>query len=66
MPKVAHLYFGAMHQSLSLQYAPCDCEACQEARLASSPHTPPQKGEKIDVTKVAHRAFDYLIQLASY
>ena len=65
MPAVAHRYFGAMHQSLSLQYAPCDCEACQEAQL-SSPPTPPQKGGEIDVTKVAKKAFDYLHKKGTY
>ena len=66
MPAVAYRYFGAMHQSLSLQYAPCDCEACQEARLASPPPAPlPSRGEK-DLTKVAHRAFDYLHKKGTY
>lgn len=66
MPAVAHRYFGAMHQSLSLQYAPCDCEACQEARLASSPPAPlPSRGEK-DLTKVAKKAFDYLHKKGTY
>ncbi|WP_288897602.1 hypothetical protein, partial [uncultured Capnocytophaga sp.] len=66
MPAVAHRYFGAMHQSLSLQYAPCDCQACQEARLASSPQAPlPSRGVK-DLTKVAKKAFDYLHKRGSY
>ena len=63
---MAHRYFGAMHQSLSLQYAPCDCQACQEARLASSPQAPlPSRGVK-DLTKVAKKAFDYLHKRGSY
>jgi len=63
MPAVAHRYFGAMHQSLSLQYAPCDCEACQEARLSST-QEPPQK--PLDLTKVAKKAFDQLHKKGTY
>ena len=48
------------------QYAPCDCQACQEARLASSPPAPlPSRGEK-DLTKVAKKAFDYLHKKGTY
>ena len=72
MPAVAHRYFGAMHQSLSLQYAPCDCEACQEARLSNtSPFgggegeaVPPKK--PLDLTKVAKKAFDQLHKKGTY
>jgi len=63
MPAVAHHYFGAMHQSLSLQYAPCDCEACQEAKLSSA-QEPPKK--PLDLTKVAKKAFDQLHKRGSY
>nr|DAN68686.1 MAG TPA: minor capsid component [Caudoviricetes sp.] len=63
MPAVAHRYFGAMHQSLSLQYAPCDCEACQEARLSST-QEPPKK--PLDLTKVAKKAFDQLYKKGAY
>ena len=63
MPAVAHRYFGAMHQSLSLQYAPCDCEACQSARLSSA-QEPPKK--PLDLTKVAKKAFDYLHKKGTY
>ena len=63
MPAVAHRYFGAMHQSLSLQYAPCDCEACQEARLSST-QEPPKR--PLDLTKVAKKAFDQLHKKGAY
>ena len=63
MPAVAHHYFGAMHQSLSLQYAPCDCEACQEAKLSSA-QEPPKK--PLDLTKVAKKAFDQLHKRGNY
>ena len=66
MPAVAHRYFGALHLNLQNQYAPCDCQACQEARLASSPPAPlPSRGEK-DLTKVAKKAFDYLHKKGTY
>ena len=80
MPAVAHRYFGAMHQSLSLQYAPCNCQACQEARLSNTSSfeggeregvTPPLleeggKGGDVSLTSVAHRAFDQLHKKGSY
>ena len=54
------------------QYVPCDCQACQEARLSNtSPFgggegevVPPKK--PLDLTKVAKKAFDYLHKRGSY
>lgn len=66
MPALAHRYFGAMHQSLSLQYAPCNCEACQEARLSGVAPLSLGEGQGERITKVAHRAFDYLYKKGSY
>ena len=65
MPAVAHRYFGAMHQSLSLQYAPCNCEACQEAQL-SQQSDPPRPKAIDNLPAVAHRAFDQLHKKGSY
>ena len=58
--------------NLQNQYAPCDCEACQEARLSNtSPFgggegevVPPKK--PLDLTKVAKKAFDYLHKKGTY
>ena len=65
MPAVAHRYFGAMHQSLSLQYAPCNCEACQEAQL-SQQSDPPRPKAIDNLPAVAHRAFNQLHKKGSY
>lgn len=65
MPAVAHRYFGAMHQSLALQYAPCNCEACQEAQL-SQQSDPPRPKAIDNLPAVAHRAFDQLHKKGSY
>nr|WP_311455996.1 phage minor head protein [uncultured Capnocytophaga sp.] len=65
MPAVAHRYFGAMHQSLSLQYAPCDCQACQEVQL-SQQSDPPRPKAIDNLPAVAHRAFDYLHKKGTY
>ena len=65
MPAVAHRYFGAMHQSLSLQYAPCDCETCQKAQL-SQQSDPPRPKAIDNLPAVAHRAFDYLHKKGTY
>lgn len=54
------------------QYAPCDCQACQEARLSNtSPFgggegevVPPKK--PLDLTKVAKKAFDQLHKKGTY
>ena len=66
MPAVAHRYFGAMHQSLSLQYAPCNCEACQETRLSGVAPLSLGEGQGERITKVAKKAFDYLHKKGSY
>lgn len=58
--------------NLQNQYAPCDCEACQEARLSNtSPFgggegevVPPKK--PLDLTKVAKKAFDQLHKKGTY
>jgi hypothetical protein len=57
---------------LQQQYAPCDCQACQEARLSNtSPFgggegevVPPKK--PLDLTKVAKKAFDQLHKKGTY
>ena len=63
---MAHRYFGAMHQSLSLQYDPCDCQACQEARLSGVAPLSLGEGQGERITKVAKKAFDYLHKKGTY
>lgn len=49
--------------NLQNQYAPCDCQACQEARLSNVQE--PAKNP-LDLTKVAKKAFDYLHKKGTY